>query len=64
MKNILIILLVLSILIVLFLFLFSKDSYQYPYWDNMLNTSWNNSSPNWKWGKLDPIKNNKCARPT
>ena len=51
------------ILFLLFLFLFSKDSYQYPYWDHMLNMSWNNSSPNWKWNKITPIKNNECQQP-
>jgi hypothetical protein len=64
MKNkLLFIIIILSTALTLF-FLFSKDSYQYPYWDNMLNAQWNNSSPNWTWNNIDSIKNNDCKRPT
>lgn len=61
MRNILIILCSLSVAIIAFV-LYQKEHF-YPYWDDMLNTSWNNSSPTWKWKKLDKVENNKCKRP-
>lgn len=42
--------------------IYKKEGY-YPYWDGVLNTSWNNSPGYWNWKKVDEIENNKCKRP-
>ena len=40
--------------------LFYKNEPYYPYYDPLLNTAFNDSSPNWDWEKVKTNEDNLC----